>query len=70
MVAARAALEQLRRATPAITVSIGYAERGPGTTLTDALGDAYAAKSAGRDRVTGIAIMVPEPSQPTTRVID
>ena len=74
MVAARPALEQLRRATPGVTVSIGYAQHRPGTTLTDALGDAdaalYAAKTAGRDRITGIAVKIPEPTKPTSRVID
>ena len=57
-----------------VTVSIGYAQHRPGTTLTDALGDAdaalYAAKTAGRDRITGIAVKIPEPTKPTSRVID
>ena len=53
---ARPVLEQLRRATPgAQTVSIGFAERGPGEHIEDTLHRAdralYEAKAAGRDRV-------------------
>jgi diguanylate cyclase (GGDEF)-like protein len=60
MSAARSTLERLRLATPRATVSIGYAEHRPTATLTCTLGDAdaalYAAKTAGRDRISGVPV--------------